>query len=84
MNFDEAQVIAAVAAIFKTTNRAVLVGIGDDGAVVETSNKSVVTTDMAIEGTHFNTGWSGAFEIGRKITAANCADIYAMGGTPQY
>ncbi len=84
MNFDEAQVIASVAAIFKSTNKAVLVGIGDDGAVVETNNKSVITTDMAIEGTHFNTGWSGAFEIGRKITAANCADIYAMGGTPQY
>jgi thiamine-monophosphate kinase len=84
MNFDEAQVIAAVAAIFGTTHKGVLVGIGDDGAVVETSHKSLVTTDMAVEGTHFNTGWSGAFEIGRKITAANCADIFAMGGTPQY
>ena len=84
MNFDEAQVIAAVAAIFGTTHKGVPVGIGDDGAVVETDSKSVITTDMAIEGTHFNTDWSGAFEIGRKITAANCADIFAMGGTPQY
>jgi thiamine-monophosphate kinase len=39
---------------------------------------------MAVEGTHFSTKWSSAFDIGRKITAANLADVYAMGGTPKY
>jgi thiamine-monophosphate kinase len=39
---------------------------------------------MAVEGTHFNCQWSGAFEIGRKIAAANLADVYAMGATPTY
>jgi thiamine-monophosphate kinase len=39
---------------------------------------------MAVEGTHFNLEWTGAFDIGRKITAANLADIYAMGALPQY
>ncbi|NCW71754.1 MAG: thiamine-monophosphate kinase, partial [Actinobacteria bacterium] len=34
--------------------------------------------------THFDCQWSGAFQIGRKITAANLADIYAMGATPTY
>ena len=84
MNFDEAQVIATVARIFGTSHKGVLVGIGDDGAIVETTSKSVITTDMAIEGTHFDTAWSGAFEIGRKITAANCADVFAMGGLPHH
>lgn len=84
MNFDEAQVIAVVAEIFRGDHAGVLVGIGDDAAVVKTSPFSVFTTDMAVEGTHFNLEWSGAFEIGRKITAANLADIYAMGATPQY
>ena len=84
MNFDEDQVIALFAQIFGKANPGVLVGIGDDAAVVLTSPKSVMTTDAAVEGTHFNTDWSGAFEIGRKITAANLADIYAMGATPQY
>ncbi|MSO42990.1 MAG: thiamine-phosphate kinase [Candidatus Planktophila sp.] len=84
MNFDEAQVIAALAEIFRSDHSGVLLGIGDDAAVVKTSPKSVITTDMAIEGTHFNTQWSGAFDIGRKITAANLADLYAMGGLPQY
>ena len=84
MNFDEAEVIATLAEIFRGHHTGVLVGIGDDGAVVKSSPHSVITTDMAVEGTHFNLEWSGAFDIGRKITAANLADIYAMGATAQY
>jgi len=84
MNFDERQVIAALAEIFGSNHSGLIVGIGDDAAAVKTTPNSVITTDVAVEGTHFNTQWSGAFEIGRKITAANLADIYAMGATPQY
>ena len=84
MNFDEAEVIATLAQIFGGQHSGVIVGIGDDGAVVKTAPTSIITTDMAVEGTHFNTEWSGAFDIGRKITAANLADIYAMGASPQY
>ena len=84
MNFDEAGVIAALQRIFGTSHRGVDIGIGDDGAVVSTSEKTIITTDMAVEGTHFSTQWSSAFEIGRKVTAANLADVYAMGGSPKY
>lgn len=84
MKFDEASVIEALAAIFGRNHRGVEVGIGDDAAVVATSPKTVITTDMAVEGTHFSTQWSNAFDIGRKITAANLADVYAMGGSPRY
>ena len=84
MNFDEAGVIAALARIFGTSHRGVDIGIGDDGAVVSTNDKTIITTDMAVEGTHFSTTWSSAFEIGRKVTAANLADVYAMGGAPKY
>jgi len=84
MNFDEAGVIAALQRIFGTSHRGVDIGIGDDGAVVSTSEKTIITTDMAVEGTHFSTTWSSAFEIGRKVTAANLADVYAMGGSPKY
>ena len=84
MNFDEAGVIAALARIFGRSQRGVEIGIGDDAAVVKTSELTAITTDIAVEGTHFSTEWSSAFDIGRKITAANLADIYAMGGSPRY
>ena len=84
MNFDEAGVIAALARIFGTSQRGVEIGIGDDAAVVKTSERTAITTDIAVEGTHFSTQWSSAFDIGRKITAANLADIYAMGGSPKF
>ena len=84
MNFDEAGVIAALARIFGVTHRGVTIGIGDDAAVVATGNQTVITTDMAVEGTHFSTKWSSAFDIGRNVTAANLADVYAMGGSPRY
>ena len=84
MTLNEAQIIGALAEIFGSNHRGVQVGIGDDAAVVATGKHTVITTDLAVEGTHFNCQWSGAFEIGRKIVAANLADIYAMGATPTY
>ena len=84
MNFDEAGVISALTRIYGSTHRGVEIGIGDDGAVVATTDRTVISTDMAVEGTHFSTKWSSAFDIGRKITAANLADVYAMGGSPKY
>ena len=82
----EAELIAAVKAIFESApDDRVLIGIGDDGAVIaQEKGKVVLATDIAIEGTHFHRDWSSLFEIGAKITAANLADIYAMGGQPEY
>jgi thiamine-monophosphate kinase len=85
----ESELIAALSAVFKLSDSNVhanvLIGIGDDGAVIAPSSlKSVLATDMAVEGVHFKREWSTLKEIGAKITAANLADIYAMGGDPKY
>lgn len=84
MEFSESQIIASLAEIFGRPDSRVLVGIGDDAAVIATTHRTVVTTDMAVEGVHFRKEWSSAFEIGRKITTANLADIYAMGALPDH
>lgn len=82
----ESELIAAVKAIFETSlDDRILVGIGDDAAVIaQPKGKVALATDIAVEGVHFNREWSSLFEIGAKITAANLADIFAMGGKPEY
>ena len=56
MAWSEREVIVNLAEIFAEFNSDVLVGIGDDGAVVTRPNLPVViTTDMAVEGVHFKT-----------------------------
>ena len=80
MAFTEREVIAVLQQIFATADSRLTVGIGDDAAVVATHSQSIITSDMAVEDVHFKLDWSSPFDIGRKITAANVADILSMGG----
>ncbi len=58
----------------------VVVGPGDDAAVIATSDgRTVVSTDMLVEGRHFRLDWSTPHDVGRKAIAQNAADIEAMG-----
>ena len=83
--WSERELILNISEIFAEANSELMVGIGDDAAVVSRpSSNLVVTTDMAVQDVHFKTEWSSAREIGKKVAAANLADIYAMGGKPRY
>lgn len=62
---------------------AVLLGPGDDAAVIAAPDGRVVaSTDLLLEGRHFRTGWSTGYQVGRKAAAQNLADIAAMGAVP--
>ena len=84
MGLIEREVVTALQKIFATADPRLKVGIGDDAAVVATQSQSIITSDMAVEDVHFKLEWSSAFDIGRKITAANVADILSMGGKCDY
>jgi thiamine-monophosphate kinase len=61
----------------------VLLGPGDDAAVIAAPDGRVVaSTDLLLQGRHFRTDWSTAYQIGRKAAAQNLADIAAMGAVP--
>ncbi len=68
---------------FKLTNPANLVGIGDDAAVMDPGENVVLTsTDMLVEGIHFDLAYMPLRHLGYKAAAVNFSDIYAMNGTP--
>ncbi|MFC5186137.1 thiamine-phosphate kinase [Actinomadura harenae] len=61
----------------------VLLGPGDDAAVIAAPDGRVVaTTDVLVEGRHFRLDWSSPYDIGRKAAAQNLADVVAMGARP--
>jgi len=68
----------------KPKNKEVLVGIGDDAAVIKTKKLQLLTTDCLIEGDHFNSKWFSPEQIGSKAIEINVSDIAAMGGIPKF
>ena len=69
----------------KSKDKSVLVGIGDDAAVVEIKKDlQVLTTDCLVERDHFRKEWFSAKQIGMKATESNISDIAAMGAIPKY
>jgi thiamine-monophosphate kinase len=69
----------------ETRQAGTLVGIGDDAAVIDHFGKqTVITTDMLLEGVHFDLMYSPLKHLGYKAVVVNLSDIYAMFGTPTH
>ncbi|RQW83443.1 MAG: thiamine-phosphate kinase [Geobacter sp.] len=64
---------------------AVTIGIGDDAAAFQwrANCLALATTDMLLEGVHFDLSFCDPFRLGRKALAVNLSDIAAMGGRPR-
>lgn len=63
----------------------VVVGPGDDCAVVRVSGRRLlITTDALVDRVHFQTEWMSPTQIGRKAFLVNASDIAAMGGRPRF
>ena len=69
---------------FKMKNPSTLKGVGDDAAVLSYENKKVlVTTDLLLEGIHFDLVYVPIMHLGYKAAVVNFSDIYAMNGEPK-
>lgn len=56
------------------------IGIGDDAAFLSLKKSPLLTTDLMIEGVHFDLSYFSPYHLGFKIVSVNVSDIYAMGG----
>ena len=68
-----------------TTNKETVKGIGDDAAILQFSDDEevLITTDLFMEGVHFDLTYFPLKHLGYKVVVANISDIYAMNGTPK-
>jgi len=64
-------------------NASSIVGVGDDGAVIDHFGKqTVISTDLLVEGVHFDLIYTPLKHLGYKSVIANISDIYAINATP--
>lgn len=69
----------------KTQHKNVIKAVGDDAAVFENGDIcNLVTTDLLVEGIHFNLIYTPLKHLGYKAVAVNLSDLYAMNAQPKY
>lgn len=67
----------------ETRNASTVLSVGDDGAVIDHfGRQTVVSTDLLIEGIHFDLSYTPLKHLGYKCVVVNVSDIYAMNATP--
>lgn len=69
---------------FTIKNEETVLGIGDDAAIIDCGKKlTVVTTDMLLEGVHFDLSFMPLRHLGYKAVAVNISDVAAMNAMPK-
>ncbi len=70
---------------FPVRNESTRRGVGDDCAVINYGNdrETLVTTDLLLEGIHFDLTYVPLMHLGYKAIVVNLSDVYAMNGTPR-
>lgn len=63
-------------------NASTILGVGDDAAVIDHLGQTVITTDLLVEGVHFDLMYTPLKHLGYKSIVVNLSDIYAMNATP--
>ncbi len=76
----EVRLVERLIALGWRGSRSVLLGPGDDGAVLR--GGLVLSTDLCVEGVHYRPGWISDREVGFRAAAAALSDMAAMGATP--
>ena len=67
----------------ETRNASTLVSVGDDAAVIDHfGRQTVISTDLLLEGIHFDLSYTPLKHLGYKSVVVNLSDIYAMNATP--
>ncbi|MGZ8662662.1 MAG: thiamine-phosphate kinase [Actinomycetota bacterium] len=85
MELTEDQLIEAIRRVLSGEQPGVVLGLGDDAAVVEPgAGQLVLTTDMLVEGVHFDLGSISARDVGSKAIVVNVSDVAAMAASPRY
>jgi thiamine-monophosphate kinase len=80
-NLGEFGLIKHLTAAFQLKNKSSVYGVGDDAAVLEFKNKQILlTTDLLVEGVHFNLTYMPLKHLGYKAVMVNLSDVYAMNG----
>ena len=66
---------------FESNNKSTVLSIGDDAAVIDNSKeKTLISTDMLVEGVHFDLSYFPLKHLGYKAVISSISDIYAMNG----